>query len=159
MSVAYGAAYGAELHASFAGPVVAGTLAFTPHGRGQTRVEGVLTGLSDGPHGMHVHASGDVSGAACANTGDHFDAGGGHVHGGAVGRGAPRHAGDMGNIVSRRGEARVALVFDADTAALAGRSVVVHASADDLGAGGVAKSLVNGNSGARVACARIVKGG
>jgi hypothetical protein len=52
------------------------------------------------------------------------------------------------------GTARVDVVADVALADVVGRSVVVHALRDDLGRG-AGESAANGNSGARIACARI----
>ena len=71
-----------------------------------------------------------------------------------------RHAGDLGNIVADdKGVARVQL-SDAQIPlggpmSILGRSIVVHAVADDLGKGGNEESLKTGNAGARVACGII----
>ena len=80
----------------------------------------------------------------------------GHEHGGP--RDARRHAGDLGNVHARDGCVRAEVrVPDTAVADLAGRGVVLHARADDLGRGGTSESRETGSAGARIACAPIVR--
>lgn len=113
-----------------------------------------LPGLADGPHGFHVHASGATT-DGCASMGPHYDPHG-HEHGGP--RDARRHAGDLGNVHARDGCVRAEVrVPDTAVADLAGRGLVLHAGADDLGRGGTRESRETGSAGARLACAPIVR--
>lgn len=50
---------------------VSGQVNFT-EANGVILIEGVVQGLSEGLHGFHVHALGDLSGG-CASTGPHFN--------------------------------------------------------------------------------------
>ena len=67
-----------------------------------------------------------------------------------------RHVGDMGNVVSKGGEASYSAVDDRSLIQLSGeqsvigRAVVVHADPDDLGKGGFEDSKVTGHAGARL---------
>ena len=115
--------------------------------KGQLHVEIELEGLSPGLHGIHLHENGDCSNKAAA-AGGHFNPDG-HRHG--MAEAADSHAGDFGNIQAKDdGKAR--LVFDDPYLSLdgshsvVGRSLVVHADADDM------KSQPAGNSGTRIAC-------
>jgi Cu-Zn family superoxide dismutase len=119
-----------------------------------------LTGMTPGPHGIHVHSVGrcDAAGAtAFASAGGHFNPATRH-HGLENPEGP--HAGDMPNVEADASGAinttvttpRVTLgdgptsLLDAD-----GSAIVVHATADDQ------RSDPAGNSGARVACGVVSK--
>lgn len=80
-------------------------------------------------------------------------------HGGPTS--SERHVGDLGNIESNGPSEPAVLNFTDPYVALydandvIGRSVVVHALADDLGMGGDDGSRTTGNAGARLACGVI----
>ncbi|XP_055981571.1 extracellular superoxide dismutase [Cu-Zn] [Sorex fumeus] len=98
---------------------------------------------------IHVHQLGDVS-RGC-------DAAQGHYNPLKVPH--PRHPGDFGNFVVRRGRlsvyrARLSAQLDGPHSIL-GRSLVVHEGEDDLGCGGNEASLMHGNAGRRLACCTI----
>ena len=91
-------------------------------------------------------------------------------HGDPNASGAPfatgqRHVGDLGNIrtLSERHPTQVLKIDDVislqkgQTSSILGKSLVVHASEDDLGRGGNDGSLKTGNAGKRVACGIIEK--
>jgi len=133
------------------------------------QINGVVTGLTEGQHGLHVHEAGDCSAA------------GGHLNPLDVNHGAPlieaeasdqaskRHVGDLGNIVAASsGEAKFSLSISSEQAALFGelsvldRPLVVHELPDDLGLGEdtedasvAADSQRNGRSGTPLACGVI----
>jgi superoxide dismutase, Cu-Zn family len=140
----------AVLHPT-AGNKVAGTVTFTEEADG-VRIQANLTGLTPGTHGFHVHEFGDCSAADLASAGAHFNPTNG-PHAGPDA--AKRHEGDMGNVeADASGNAKldyvdhhISLTNDKDS--VIGRSVVVHAKADDL------KSQPAGDSGARIACGVI----
>jgi Cu-Zn family superoxide dismutase len=140
----------AVLHPT-AGNKVSGTVTFTEVADGvQVRAE--ITGLPPGNHGFHVHEFGDCSAADASSAGAHFNP----THQPHAGPDAPeRHVGDMGNVqADASGKARLEYVdhqisLTNDERSVIGRSVVVHAKADDL------KSQPAGDSGARVACGVI----
>lgn len=134
-----------------AGNQVSGTVTFTEVADGvQVRAE--ISGLTPGNHGFHIHEFGDCSAADASSAGAHFNPTN-KPHAGPDA--AERHEGDMGNVqADASGKARLEYVdhqislTNAQRSAI-GRSVVVHAKADDL------KSQPAGNSGARVACGVI----
>lgn len=118
------------------------------------------TGWAPGPrHGLHIHNSSDLGGS-CGNAGPHFNPTGA-THGGR--ESTVRHAGDLGNITADGAGAVSAsftvagLSLDSGSAAcIIGRSVMLHADADDGGALGFADSATTGHAGARIACGAIV---
>jgi Cu-Zn family superoxide dismutase len=134
-----------------AGNKVNGTVTFTEVADGvQVRAE--INGLTPGNHGFHVHEFGDCSAADATSAGAHFNP----TNKPHAGPDAPeRHVGDMGNVqADASGRAKLEYVdheisLTNDQRSVIGRSVVVHAKADDL------KSQPAGDSGARVACGVI----
>jgi Cu-Zn family superoxide dismutase len=120
------------------------TLTETPHG---LLLRGTVSGLSPGPHAIHVHETGKCE--------PPFTSAGGHLNPGHKAHGmldpAGPHAGDLPNlIVPANGKVdfetfapglTLSAVLDAD-----GSSVVVHARADDH------HSQPAGDSGDRIAC-------
>lgn len=142
-----------------------GTATITPSGDSVEIVVRVSagSGLTAGNHGVHVHANGACGpGAASATNSTVIAAGaaGGHFNPTNAKHG--RHAGDLGNIAiaaDGSGELRVgptglqaALTLGTGTFSIAGKSVVVHAAADDL------TTDPSGNSGGRVLCGVIPSG-
>ena len=130
---------------------VSGTVTFTEDADG-VRVHAELAGLTPGQHGFHVHEFGDCSAADASSAGAHFNpTNQPHAGPDAV----ARHEGDMGNVeADASGNAKLDYVdhqisLTNDQQSVIGRSVVVHAKADDL------KSQPAGDSGARIACGVI----
>lgn len=127
------------------GSKVEGTVTFTAV-RGGVHVQATIHGLSDGPHGFHIHEFGDCSSDDGMSTGPHFNPlGAPH----AAPDARMRHVGDLGNIESKDGVATYdytdpVLSLHGPTSIL-GRAVVVHEKSDDL------KSQPAGNAGARLA--------
>ncbi len=124
-----------------------GTVTFTQSGANKVKVAYDLKGLTPGKHGFHVHEKGDLSSPDLSSAGAHFNPEN-KTHGGL--HGEKRHVGDLGNIRSNaQGVARVDITMEnatlQGTNAIAGRSILVHAKADDL------KSDPSGNSGGRIA--------
>lgn len=120
----------------------------------KVRVEAEVAGLTPGEHGFHIHEVGDCSAPDATSAKGHFNpAGAPHGHPGH----APHHAGDMPNLVAdASGKAHLTYELSGVTLGeggngILGRSVVVHASADDY------RSQPAGNSGARIACGVIQK--
>lgn len=134
---------------------VSGTTTFVRQGE-KVLVDARIKGLKPGRHGFHVHEGGDCSGPDASNAGGHFNPGGA-AHGNPAA--GAHHGGDLGNIeADASGNAVLnatvtmqGLSF-AKTGAnsIIGRSLVIHADADDL------TSQPSGNSGKRVACGIIV---
>ncbi|KAK3769797.1 hypothetical protein RRG08_046902 [Elysia crispata] len=123
------------------------------------KVEGLEPLAADGSnkkHGFHIHELGDIT-TGCGATGGHYNPMG-------VNHGAPedaiRHVGDFGNL-DQTADGRIDVTFRDPVASLfgelsiIGRAVVLHKKEDDLGKGGNAASLANGNAGARVGCCVI----
>src|SRR6266481_3342554 len=140
----------AVLHPT-AGNKVSGTVKFTEVADG-VQVQAEITGLAPGNHGFHVHEFGDCSAPDASSAGGHFNpTSEPHAGPDAV----ERHVGDMGNVeADASGNAKLDYVdhqisLTNDQQSVIGRSVVVHAKADDL------KSQPSGDSGARVACGVI----
>ena len=119
----------------------------------EVHVRTYLSGLSDGPHGFHIHESSDMT-RGCASMGGHWNPKG-HAHGGLDD--ATRHAGDLGNVFARDGhiDARIRLP-GVRVSDVVGRGIVLHENVDDLGQGGTEESRRTGSAGARIACAPIV---
>lgn len=63
---------------------------------GSTLIFGYVEGLSDGQHGFHIHADGNLNGS-CLNAGAHYNPFN-VVHGGPDA--STKHIGDLGNILS-----------------------------------------------------------
>jgi superoxide dismutase, Cu-Zn family len=128
-----------------------GTVKFTQVGT-RVRVEAELAALTPGQHGFHLHEKGDCSAPDAASAGAHFNPAG-KKHGAPDSK--ERHAGDLGNLSANEyGKATLTLMVDGisigkGTDGVIGRSVIVHADADDL------KTDPTGNSGDRVACGVI----
>ena len=130
---------------------VGGTVTFTEVADG-VQVLAEITGLTPGNHGFHVHEFGDCSAADLSSAGAHFNPTN-KPHAGPDA--TERHVGDMGNVeADASGKAKLEYLdhqisLTNDQASVIGRSVVVHAKADDL------KSQPSGDSGARIACGVI----
>ncbi|WP_024868945.1 superoxide dismutase family protein [Pseudoxanthomonas suwonensis] len=139
--------------ASASGSRVSGKLTLAPMGDG-VHISGEVGGLApQGQFGFHVHEKGDCSAVDATSAGGHFNpAATAHGRAGT----ATHHAGDMDNISSNaEGVATVNVHLRGVTLGggaandIAGRAVIVHASADDY------QSQPAGNAGARVACGII----
>lgn len=122
-----------------------------------TQVEGGVKIVADvdylepGRHGFHIHEFGDCSAPDGSSAGGHFNPT-------KTKHGAPdaveRHAGDLGNLATDpKGRAHYERIDKMITLegenTIIGRSVVVHANADDF------LSQPTGNAGGRVACGVI----
>ena len=132
------------------GHQVQGTVSFVRVNKG-LRVIARVQGLTAGDHGYHIHQFGDC------RAGDGSSAGG-HFNPRNQGHGAPtdkiRHIGDLGNLTADAGGSARVDTIDAmltldGPESIVGRSVVVHAQADDF------KTQPTGGAGARVACGVI----
>ena len=136
------------------GNAASGQVTFVQAG-GKVRVSGEVRGLKPGAeHGFHVHEKGDCSGGDGMATGGHFNPDGKphgqHSHG-------THHAGDLPALAAdAAGVAR--FTFESSTisvgagpADIVGKGLIVHRDPDDY------RTQPTGNSGARVACAVIVR--
>ncbi|WKZ57829.1 MAG: superoxide dismutase family protein [Bdellovibrionota bacterium] len=133
------------------GNSVQGRVTFIALEEGAVQVEALVSGLTPGKHGFHIHEVGDCSSADGSSAGPHFNPHG-SAHGGPQSK--ERHAGDLGNLVAdqdgiaKLSLAQVQLSLTGEHSIL-GRSIIVHAAADDL------STQPTGNSGARQACGVI----
>lgn len=97
---------------------------------------------------VHIHQFGDLS-SGCASAGGHYN---------PINVNHPLHPGDFGNFVTQNGRINARIESDATLfggLTVIGRAVVVHQQQDDLGRGGDAASLQNGNAGPRIGCCVI----
>ncbi len=125
--------------------------------RGGLMLRVVVSGLSPGAHGIHLHAVGKCEGPGFASAGGHLNPAG-HQHGTLNPAGS--HLGDLPNLdVGTDGTASLAFRIGKDPAALRGQvfdadgtALVVHAGPDDY------RTDPSGNSGARVACGGFAPG-
>src|ERR1041385_8434225 len=130
---------------------VSGTVTFTEVADG-VQIQAEITGLTPGNHGFHVHEFGDCSAADLSSAGAHFNPTN-KPHAGPDA--TERHVGDMGNVeADASGKVKLEYLdhhisLTNDQSSVIGRSVVVHAKADDL------KSQPAGDSGPRIACGVI----
>jgi Cu-Zn family superoxide dismutase len=129
---------------------VSGKINFIQESDG-VRVEGEVSGLAPGKHGIHIHEFGDCGGAEAKAAGEHFNPTG-HPHG--PGASPNSHEGDLGNLVADSdGRAKFSLKHPwltlSGPKSIVGKSLIIHAVEDDL------SSQPSGNSGARIACGVI----
>jgi Cu-Zn family superoxide dismutase len=107
-------------------------------------------------HAIHIHEFGDLS-SGCDECCSHYNPFNRN-------HGSPdvydRHVGDLGNIIANaQGIATIDIMDDLvklhGPYNVIGRSIVIHADADDMGLGGHADSLITGHAGKRLACGVI----
>ena len=118
---------------------------------GRVRIVVQASGLAPGRHGIHVHSVGQCEAPAFQSAGAHFNPSGA-PHAGPDD--AKRHVGDLGNIkADASGTARYKrvdkLITLSGTNSIIGRSIIVHAKADDL------KTQPSGDAGDRIGCGVI----
>lgn len=129
---------------------VSGKVTFTQMSDG-VEIVAELTGLHPGEHGFHVHEFGDCSMADGKCAGGHFNPTGA-PHGGPDSE--KRHVGDLGNIKAD-GEGKATykrvdkLIALNGPHSVVGRSVIIHAKADDM------KTQPTGDAGDRIGCGTI----
>ena len=127
-----------------------GSVDLIPSGDGY-ELAGTVSGITPGPHGVHLHAIGLCEGPEFTTAGGHLNPGL-HQHGSINPIG--QHLGDLPNLVAdQSGSARLTLGLrgtradlDHDLFDSNGTALVVHADADDY------KTDPSGNSGKRIAC-------
>lgn len=121
---------------------------------GMVTIEGTVTGLAPGAHGIHIHARGDCSAPDASSAGDHFEPAD-DPHGSPEDLPDSHHVGDLGNIMAgENGEAEVN-VTDSEielrgTNSVIGKAIIVHAGRDDF------ETQPSGDSGARIGCGVII---
>jgi Cu-Zn family superoxide dismutase len=135
------------------GSTIAGKVVFTPAGPGMVRVVAEVSGATPGPHGFHVHETGDCSDAEFKAAGGHFNPHGA-PHAGPDSN--PRHAGDLGNLIVRpdgtgRLDGRSSdLSLAPGPNSVIGKAVIFHEAIDDY------TTQPTGNAGGRLACGVVV---
>ena len=136
---------------------IKGTVYFTESKEG-VQINISIKGLKkNGIHGFHIHEAGDLT--------DRCDSLCAHFNPGNKKHGCPgmkeRHVGDLGNLFADQyGNCHCIMMDDVIQlrgikANIIGRGLIIHADADDCGQGNNSASLINGNSGKRIACAII----
>lgn len=120
-------------------------------------VDGVIDGLTPGSHGFHIHECGDIS-RGCESLGNHYNPRNTR-HGSPENDINERHAGDLGNIqADPNGRATFRFIDKVlSVSEIIGRSVVVTEKPDDFGSGTNEHSLIDGNSGERLAWGIIAR--
>lgn len=129
---------------------VSGTVTFEKTEDG-VRVQGELSGLSEGQHGFHIHQYGDCTASDGTSAGGHYNPTN-NQHGSPMQD--DRHMGDMGNITaSEDGTATIDYVDPKiklnGPDSILGRGLIVHGGQDDL------ESQPSGAAGPRVGCGVI----
>ena len=134
------------------GSEVTGTATFTASD-GQVTLALELAGCPPGEHAFHIHEVGDCSAPDGTSAGGHWNPGGSDH--GKWGQ-APFHLGDIGNItIGEDGTGSMVLTTDVwsvrsgEDNDVVGRSVIVHAAADDF------ETQPTGAAGGRIACGVI----
>jgi superoxide dismutase, Cu-Zn family len=137
---------------------VRGTISFTQEALdAPTNIACMVQGLNPkANHGFHIHEFGDLT-EGCKTAGPHYNPKD-STHGGPSS--AKRHVGDLGNLTADdNGVANICftdkIISLYGDQSVVGRSVVVHANEDDLGATDHPESSKTGNSGPRIACGVI----
>jgi Cu-Zn family superoxide dismutase len=133
---------------------ISGTVTFMAAEHGVKAMVNLKGMKPDSIHGFHIHEKADLSSPDLKSAGGHFNPGG-KKHGGT--EGDMRHGGDLGNITADdKGNVKTEIMvhgisIDGEKDGIIGRSVVVHAKADDM------KTDPAGNSGDRIAGGAIEK--
>lgn len=132
------------------GNTATGTVSFIQQKDG-THITAQLSGLTPGIHGFHIHEFGNCACDDGKCAGDHFNPTK-QLHAGPEQQ--HRHVGDLGNITADEQGNAVYDVIDTHITlngpySIIGRSVIVHADADDF------TTQPSGNAGARVGCGVI----
>ena len=132
---------------------ISATIVFTQHLE-YVEINYYVSGLNtNGIHGFHIHESGDLR-EGCASCCNHYNP---HnkKHGGL--KDIESHAGDLGNLQADETGISYGIIKTNKftLSEVIGRSIIIHADADDLGKGGHNDSLITGHSGKRIACAII----
>jgi len=130
------------------GSTARGVIHFQEMADGAVEVQVDLTGVPPGVHGFHVHEEADCS----ASGGSHFNPGS-MPHAGPDA--ASHHAGDFGNVFAEaNGEVHTRFTTRSITVrespiSVVGRTVILHAGADDL------RTQPSGKAGEAIACSPI----
>lgn len=121
-------------------------------GKDHMKINITVSGLEpNAKHGIHIHQNGICEGPYYKTAGEHFNP---HKKSHGKPDSKERHLGDMGNIETDQNGAGNKVVMLPknqmnDLNLIIGKSVLIHASADDL------ETQPSGNSGERIACGLI----
>lgn len=139
-----------------------GIIYFNELGHNITRINGDIYGLTQGDHGLHIHATGDISNGSLS-VGNHYNPHS-HIHSsrtikniyGNIIVNKKRHVGDLGNITAdSHGHAHFSFTDDLvrlrGVFAVIGRAVVVSELPDDFDIKSSVESVKYGNTGKRLA--------
>ena len=135
---------------------VKGSAVFTEE-NGVVTMTAVVSGLSEGSHGIHIHEKADCSAADGTSTGGHWNPTN-QPHG-KWGSSDGYHKGDIGNLnANENGNATVTVTTDewcigcgdANKDVL-GHAIIVHQGTDDF------KTQPTGDAGGRVSCGGIIQ--
>lgn len=124
---------------------------------GITNIYGKIKGLpANSIHAIHIHEYGDMT-EGCDSCCSHYNPF--NMNHGSP-QSADRHVGDLGNIksdINGIAEFKMTdnLVKLEGMYSVIGRSIVIHADADDFGLGGHSDSLKTGHAGKRIGCGVI----
>lgn len=137
------------------GSELTGTANFRDFGDGKVTFKVTVQNISPGEHAVHIHENGDCSDNA-SGAGDHWSPNN-NQHG-KRNVDLNHHAGDLGNIrIDDDGSGVLTMtvlgwsVGGADSTSILGKSVVVHADADDFA------TQPGGNAGDRIGCGVITE--
>lgn len=136
-----------------------GSIHLTEDAQGIVHVNVQVQGLSEGLHGIHIHAVGSCAAPSFASAGGHYNP---FLHQHGLDNPNGPHAGDLPNlIVDASGHGRLqartdrvtlspglATLLDGD-----GSAFIIHANPDDQ-----VTDVGNGGSGPRIACGVVVAG-
>ena len=127
-------------------PGVRGTVKFYQRCEGvwvEIDVSGLPSQNESGFFALHIHEGRCCCGAEFADTGSHFN---------PTQAPHPRHAGDLPPLLSCRGKAHMQLLTDRfRVREVIGRTVVIHANADDF------HTQPAGNAGEKIGCGVICR--
>ncbi len=138
------------------GSRVEGTINFTQL-NGMVSMVGMVTGLEEGDHAIHIHEKADCSADDGTSSGGHWNPTE-HPHG-AWGSETGYHKDDIGNLTANvNGPATITKITDKwcigcgdETKDILEKAIIVHIGVDDL------KTQPTGNAGARIGCAGIIE--
>ncbi|MDT0651284.1 superoxide dismutase family protein [Autumnicola edwardsiae] len=136
------------------GSDLSGSVTFTEE-NGEVRMEGTISGLSEGTHAIHIHENADCSAEDGSSAGGHWNPTN-EPHG-EWGDSEGYHRGDIGNFqVDSNGEGNVSMSTDQwcigcddENMNIVGKAVIVHDGVDDY------TSQPSGDAGTRVGCGEI----
>lgn len=112
-----------------------------------TQIDLVAFNLPPGQHGIHIHENALCEAPDFATAGAHYNPEG-REHG--FNNPAGHHLGDLPNLdIITSGTGRARIILPTELSELKGRTIIIHADADDYA------TDPSGNSGARIGCGTI----